>query len=427
MLEIGFIRENKDIVEAAIKNKHGEPVDLDHLLKLYDDRKELQSKLDEINQKKNEAAQARDVEKGKALKQEGQELEGKLKETTKEFIALMAKLPNIPSLDTPLGDDEDDNVEIRSWGEKPAFSFEPKPHWELGEALGIIDKERAARISGARFAYILGDLALVQFALIDLVFKTLTNKETLQRIADNAGLEDFTVTPFIPVVPPTIVKPEVLNAMGRLEPREDKYHLDQDDMYLVGSAEHSVGSMYTEEILDEKQLPLRYIGYSTSYRREAGSYGKDTKGILRLHQFDKLEMETFTLAGDSFKEQDFLVAIQEYLTQQIKVPHQTMAVCTGDMGVPDQRQFDINMWMPGQGAYKETHTSDLIGAFQARRLNTRVRRASGKTEFVHMNDATAFAIGRTLAAIMENYQQEDGSILIPEILRDYVGKECITN
>ena len=217
-----------------------------------------------------------------------------------------------------------------------------------------------------------------------------------------------------------------MQAMARLDPPEDKYFLAEDKLYLTGSAEHTLGSMHMNEIIEEKNLPIRYVGYSTAFRREAGSYGKDTKGILRMHQFDKIEIESFTLPERSLGEQDFIVAIQEYLMRKLGLHYRVVAICTGDMGFPDQRQFDIETWMPGQDAYRETHTSDLIGGFQARRLNTRVRRLNGETEYLHMNDATVFALGRTIIAILENYQQADGSVLIPEALVPYVGFDRIT-
>ena len=214
--------------------------------------------------------------------------------------------------------------------------------------------------------------------------------------------------------------------MARLEPKEDKYHLEIDDMYLIGSAEHTLGPMHMNQILNEKEMPIRYVGYSPAFRKEAGSYGKDTKGILRMHQFEKLEMETFCLPENSIQEQEFLVAIQEYFLQMIKLPYQVVLICTGDMGKPDFRQIDINTWMPGQNAYRETHTADLMTSFQSRRLNTRVKRTNGKIELVHMNDATICAVGRTLIAILENYQQADGTVKIPEVLKKYMnGKNFI--
>jgi seryl-tRNA synthetase len=223
-----------------------------------------------------------------------------------------------------------------------------------------------------------------------------------------------------------MVKPNIYLKMGRLDPKEDKYHIENDDLYLIGSAEHSLGPIHMNKTLEESEFPIRYVGYSPAFRREAGSYGKDTKGILRMHQFEKMELETFCLPENSIPEQEFLVAIQEYFLQKLELPYQVVLICTGDMGKPDYRQIDIETWMPGQNTYRETHTADLTGNFQARRLNTKVKRADGKTELVHMNDATICAMGRTMIAILENYQQKDGSIKIPEVLKKYMGgKEFI--
>lgn len=425
MLDIKFIRENKAIVQSAIKNKKvKDPVDLNKLLEVHDKKVELQQALDEINAKRNEAARDRDIEAGKTLKEEGAQIEEKKKKVDKEFVKLMLQIPNIPSPDTPVGKDDSENVVVRQKGEKPEFSFTPKAHWDLGTELDIIDNERAAKTSGARFTFLKGDLALLQFALIQYALSIVTNEETLKTIAKEAGLEVST-KPFIPIIPPSMVRPEVFNRMGRLEPKEDKYHVDEDDLYLVGSAEHTLGPMHMDEVLDEGDLPIRYIGYGTAYRREAGTYGKDTKGILRQHQFDKMEMETFCAPETSYQEQDFLVAIQEHLMTSLKIPYQVVQICTGDMGIPTHRQVDIESWMPGQDKYRETHTSDLIGSFQPRRLNTKVKRYTGKKEIVHMNDATLAAMGRTLIAIMENYQQEDGNIKVPEVLVPYMGGKTL--
>ncbi len=419
MLDIKFIRENPDIVRAALTNKNRE-VDLDRVLALAEERKAAAQAVADLNRRKNEAAAARDIEAGKAVKDEMQAAEEKHKELEKELVKLLTKIPNIPSPDTPLGPDESGNKVVRNWGEKPVFSFEPKAHWDLGPALGLFDTEKASLISGARFNYLFGDLARLQFALVQHVFSVLTDKAALGMIAQNAGLS-VDVTSFIPVVPPVFMRSQVMNRMARLDPIDDRFYFDKDDLVLVGSAEHTLGPLHMDEIIPESNLPIRYVGYSTAFRREAGSYGKDTKGILRQHQFDKIEMETFTKPEDGYREQDFLVAIQEYLMQQLQLPYQVVLVCTGDMGFPDQRQMDLETWMPGQGTYRETHSSDYVGGFQARRLGTRLKRADGSIEPVHMNDATVFAIGRTLIAIMENYQQADGSILVPEILRPYLG------
>jgi seryl-tRNA synthetase len=264
----------------------------------------------------------------------------------------------------------------------------------------------------------------MQFALISYVMHTLSSREMIEKIAKEANLE-VDAKPFIPVIPPVMMRADVMGRMARLHPIDERYYFEKDELVLVGSAEHTLGPLHMGEVIDESRLPIRYIGYSTAFRREAGTYGKDTRGILRQHQFDKLEMESFVRPEDGYREQDLFVAIQEYLMRSLKLPHQTVLICTGDMGKPDHRQFDIETWMPGQDTYRETQTSDYMGGYQARRLNTRVKNSAGELTFVHMNDGTAFAIGRTLIAIMENYQLEDGTIKVPDVLVPYVGKEIL--
>ena len=423
MLDIKFIRENKEIVAEAIKNRNKE-VDLDLLLSLSDQKKALRQKLDELNQKRNEAAKSRNIEEGSRLKAEAEQLESEFTEVEKKHFTLMMKVPNITSLDTPVGKDDTENKVIRSWGTPPEFSFPPKEHFELGEALGFLDIETAGQVSGSRFAYIKGDLALLQFALLQKCFQILTDEETLEKIAKEAGVS-ISVTPFTPVIPPVFVKPAVQNRMARFLTPEEHYMFPNDDLMLVGSAEHTLGPIHMDSIIDEKDLPIRYAGYSTAFRREAGSYGKDTKGILRQHQFDKIEMEIFSLPENGLQEQNFLVAIQEHILQILKLPHQVVMVCTGDMGFPDYRQIDVETWMPGQNTFRETHSADYIGGFQARRLNTKVKRKDGTLEFLHMNDATAIAMGRMLIAIIENYQQADGTIKVPDVLVPYMNGKTV--
>jgi seryl-tRNA synthetase len=425
MLDITFIRENPDIVRAALKNKNREGIDLERILALADERKVAAGAVSDINQKRGQAQAARDIEAGKRLKDELAAAEEKYKEIEKELVALLIKVPNIPSADTPVGPDESFNQVIRQWGEKPNFTFTPKAHWDIGKELGIIDTEKATEVSGARFTYLKGDLALMQFALIQLVMSVVTSRETLEKIIANAGLT-VSAKPFVPMIVPVMVKKQVQIRMARFLTPEEHYLFPEDDTMLVGSAEHTLGPLHMDEMLKEERLPLRYVGYSTAFRREAGAAGKDTRGILRQHQFDKVEAESFVRPEDGMAEQELLVAIQEYLLQQLKLPYQVVLVCTGDMGFPDQRQIDIETWMPGQDTYRETHSADYVGGFQARRLNTKIKRADGSNEPVHMNDATMIAIGRTLIAILENYQKEDGTVMIPEVLRPFMmGKEKI--
>ncbi len=419
MLDIAFILENKDIVRTAIENKGKEPVDLDRIETLYTKRTELVGAIGESNRQRKEAAAARDAARGSALKQQLATMEDELRSVTKELTDTVAAIPNIPSPDVPVGADESGNVVVRQWGEKPAFTFQPKAHWDLGKERGLIDSERAAKVSGSRFTYLKGGLVFLQFALIQWVLATVVDEAVIGEVITKNELA-VPDKPFVPVLPPVMITPEMFFGMARLEPREERYYIPDDNLFLIGSAEHTLGSMHAGEQFAEAELPLRYIGYSTSFRREAGSYGKDTKGILRQHQFDKLEFQSFTVGEKSKPEQDLLVALQEHLMQQLNLPYQVVAVCTGDMGGPDVRQIDIEAWMPGQDTYRETHSADLMGEYQTRRLGTKVKRDSGEKEFVHTNDATAFALGRTLIAIIENNQQEDGTIAVPEVLQPYM-------
>ncbi len=437
MLDIKFIRENREIVQEGAKKKRVD-IDIEKLIALDDERlkelKEIEDLRAEVNRVSNDIARDQDsalkiqlIEEMRNVKEDIKTKEEKLKKTMEEWQKIMLKIPNIPSVDTPEGPDDSGNKVVRSFGEKPQFSFKPKEHYELGKALGIIDSETAAEVVGSRYSYLKGDLVLMQFALIQMCLDILTNKETLEKIAKEANVS-ITPSVFLPIIPPVFVRPIVQVKMARYMTPEEHYMFPNDDLMLIGSAEHTLGSMHMNKIFEEKNLPIRYAGYSTAFRREAGAAGKDTNGILRQHQFDKLEMEVFSLPENSMQEQNFLVAIQEYVLQTLKLPYQVVAVCTGDMGFPDNRQIDIETWMPGQDKYRETHSSDSTGGFQSRRLNTRVRRSDGKIEPVHMNDATVIALGRTLIAIIENYQQADGTIKIPEVLKKYMGgREVITH
>ena len=422
MVDIKYIRENPEKVKEACKAKQVE-CDIDNILKLDEERRALLKEVEELKAQQNKLGKD-GIEEGKKLKEQIKEREPQLKKVEENLDAALLEVPNIPLDDVPRGKDESENQVIKKWGAPAKFDFKPKDHVALGESLGIIDIESAAKITGSRFAYLKGDAVFLEFALVQHAMEVLTSEKTLQKIA-NSVEKGYSAKPFVPVIPPVMIRPEVFRKMGRLTEADkgERYHLQQDDLYLVGSAEHTLGPLHMDESIAEDRLPLRYLGFSTAFRREAGSYGKDTKGIFRVHQFDKLEMESFTTPEDSVKEQNFLVAIQEYLMQSLEIPYQVVMICTGDMGKPDARQLDIEAWIPSEGKYRETHTADLMTDYQARRLNTKVKRKDGKTEFVHMNDATAFAIGRTLIAIMENYQQKDGSIKIPKVLQGYIGKK----
>jgi len=426
MLDIRFIRENAEKVQQAAKSK-GYDVSISELLRLDDERRSLQQQVDELRGRRNANAakmkggkpEQSAIDEGKQIKLELAEREGYLNNVEADFTALHKKVPNMPWDDVPYGVSEDDNLEVKVVGEKPEFDFEPKNHYEIAESRGWLDKERAAKVAGSRFAYVMGDLVKLQLAIEQFVINTLTDEETLKKIADETGLTVST-KPFVPVLPPLMIRTEPYDQMDRLEPSDDRYKIEGEELWLQGSAEHVLGSMHAGEIFEAAELPVRYIGLATSFRKEAGTYGKDMEGLIRMHQFDKLEMESFTAKEDSYNEHLFFVAIQEYLLQQLELPYHVLQKCTADIGKPNARGIDMEAWLPGQGKYRETHTADYMTDYQARRLNTRVRTESG-LELIHTNDATAFALGRAMVAIIENYQTSDNQVRIPRVLIPYLG------
>ncbi len=417
MLDIKFIRDNSDKVKRSCQ-KRDVKCDIDHILELDKKRRELLQKTEGLKAKQKKLGWDQQ-KKAKEIKNQIKDLGPSLEKTEQELQSILMKIPNLLAEDVPEGKDEKDNKVLRKFKEPTKFDFKPKDHMELGLAHHLIDTEKSAKISGSRFNYLFNEAVFLQLAIIHFVFDTLASEEIIKGLAKKVG-NPFN-KPFVPVLPPVIAKAEVMKKMDRFDPIEDRYYLEQDDSLLVGSAEHTLGPLHMNEIIPEKDLPIRYIGYSTAFRREAGSYGKDTTGILRRHQFDKAEMESFIQPEHGQKEQDLIVGIQEYFVRQLEIPHQVVLLCAGDMGAPDYRQVDIECWMPGQETYRETHTSDYMTDYQARRLNTRIKRKNGAIEFAYMNDATAIAVGRMLIAIIENYQQKDGSIKVPKALQKYMG------
>ncbi|MBI4053737.1 MAG: serine--tRNA ligase, partial [Candidatus Doudnabacteria bacterium] len=413
MLDIKFVRENTEKVKEAITAKKAK-VDLVKLFALDEEKRAVTTQLEQLRAQANLSSKAKPNDQSmivqlKQLKTQIKKLDQQKAKLEAVFSELMYQVPNVLLDDVPRGADESANKILRQHGAVPKFDFAPRDHMQLGEALDIIDIPSAARITGTRFAYLKGQAVLLQFALIQFTLDFLTDRKKVASVAEKIE-KGFSSNPFIPVLPPVMIRPEIFSKMGRLteQDKEERYYLPKDDLYLIGSAEHTLGPLHLDSTFEESQLPVRYLGFSTSFRREAGSYGRDTRGILRVHQFDKLEMESFCLAENSVKEQEFIIALQERMMQELELPYQVVLMCAGETSMPDSRQIDIETWMPGQGKYRETHTSDLMTDFQARRLNTKVRRKSGRSEFVHMNDATAFAIGRSIIAILENYQQKDG-------------------
>lgn len=424
MIDIQFIRDNPELVKEKAAQK-GYPVEIDRLLELDTQRKDLLQAVETLRNERNQIASdtknkpsEQVVERGRIVKTKLSVSENELKNLENEWQALYKKVPNMPLDYVPIGATEDGNIVIKTVGEPTTFDFKPKSHAQIAEVKGWLDKERAAKIAGSRFAYLKGDLVRLQFAIVQYVMNTLATERILKQIAADNKLVVST-KPFMPVIPPAMIKTEPYEGTSRLDREEITYKIEQDDLWMNASAEHSIVPMYMGESLDEKELPIRYIGYSTSFRREAGSYGKDMEGMFRMHQFDKLEMETFTTPETGLVEHKFLVAIQEYFMQQLGLPYRLVEKCTADIGFANAAGIDVETWLPGQDKYRETHSADYMTNYQARRLKTRVKRNSGN-DFVHTNDATALVLSRIPVAIMENYQTADGDVIVPKVLRKYM-------
>ncbi len=431
MLDIQFIRDNPDQVAEKSAQK-GYTVDIKSLLTKDDQRRSLQTEVDELRHQRNELTERmkgrkptdKEQQSGRQLKEKISALETELRKVDQLFLDDLKGIPNMPLSNVPVGSSEDENVVAKTVGEKPKFSFPVKSHHELGEQRDFIDKARAAKISGSRFAYIKGDLVRLQFAIISFVISKLTDPELIARLIKDNSL-NLSNKPFIPIIPPAMLRTEPYQASARLNAEEVTYKIEHDDLWLNASAEHTLCTMYMDEIIPEAELPLRLLGYSTSFRREAGTYGKDMEGILRMHQFDKLEMEVLSTKESGLEEHKLLVAIQEHLVSQLGLPYQLILKCTADIGKPNAAGMDINTWLPSQNTYRETHTADFMADFQSRDLKIRTRRNNGELELTHTNDATAFALGRIMAAIMENNQTSDGYIRVPEVLQPFLGQKQI--
>lgn len=426
MLDIQFIRENPKLIKEKSAQK-GYKVDIDQLLGFDKERRELLLQVEDLRRQRNElTTKSRgqkpsedQVKSGRELKDKLADLEHKLSSVGKELDILLKKVPNMPLDEVPVGASEDENKVIETVGKKPEFDFKPKTHIEIGINKGWIDKERAAKVAGSRFVYLKGDLVRLEFALMQFGLERLSDENFIKSIIEENKLK-VSSKPFMPVLPPAMAKTEVYDATARLDKEETTYKLADDELWLNASAEHTLVPMHMGEILKMADLPIRYLGYTTAFRREAGSYGKDTEGIIRLHQFNKLEMESFTTESDGVNEHILLVMLQRKLLEELGIPHQVIQKCTADIGGPNASGWDINCWMAGQNKYLETHTADYMTDYQARRLNTKYKTDGGKTLFVHTNDATVFS-ERPLIAIIENNQTKEGDVKVPKVLQKYMG------
>jgi len=423
MLDLKFIRENADVVREAVKNK-GEKAELDLLLNLDQRRRGLLQQADELKHQRNVVSER--IARMKKEKQDaGKEiadmrkvsdqigaLDQELRESEEKINDLLLTIPNLPHESVPVGMYEDSNVEIRSWGERPGFDFEPRPHWELGQILGILDLPKAAKVAGTGFLVLTGKGARLQRALINFMLDLHTKKHG-----------------YTEILPPFVANRTSMTGTGQLPKlADDMYHVEKDDLFLIPTAEVPVTNLHRDENLKEEELPIRYTAYTACFRREAGAYGKDTRGMIRVHQFDKVEMVKFVKPEDSYDELESLLKDAEQVLQLLNLPYRVRILCTGDLSFAAAKCYDIEAWCAGLGNYQEVSSCSNFVDFQARRMGLRFRpKGGGKLQYVHTLNGSGVALPRTMIAIMENYQTEKGTIIIPEVLRPYMdGMEEIT-
>ncbi len=423
MIDIRLLRKEPDLFKKSMKNRGYDEGIIDEVLTLDEEWRKLTADVNNLRAERNkiskEVAEAKKeedrakveklIEKGKEIGQKIKELEEKQRKVEEEQRQLLLRVPNLPHESVPIGEDETYNVEVRRWGTPSKFSFDPKAHWDLGPDMNLLDIERAGKLSGSRFVILYGKLARLERALIDFMLDLHTKEH---------GYKEVWV--------PHLVKRETMTWSGQLPKfEEEAYNTKKDDLFLIPTAEVPLVNLHAGEILKEDELPLKYVAYSPCYRREAGSYGKDVRGMVRNHQFDKVELVWYTTPERSYDDLEALVSHAEEVLKRLNLPYRVILLSTGDMGFTAAKTYDIEVWLPSYDFYKEISSCSNTEAFQARRSKTRFRRRDGKVEHVHLLNGSGLAVGRTLVAIMENYQQPDGSIKVPEVLIPYVGFEVI--
>jgi len=404
MLNIAFIRKYPDEVRKGLVAKNTDPKLVDRFLE-FDEQWRALTKDAEATRAEQKKIGQDDHEEARVLKTKLREMESELKRAEAEREVVLKEMPNLPLPDVPRGKTSEENVVLRESGEKRKFDFKPEDYLSIGERLGIIDVKNAAKISGSRFGALLGGGVLLELALVQYAMETLVKEK------------------FEPIIPPVLVEAKMMRGMGFIDVPKDAdevYAIEKDKLFLVGTSEQSVVPFHAGRSYSGTELPHRHAAFSTCFRREAGSYGKDTKGILRVHQFDKVEMISVTAPEESEKEHQFMLSLSEKFMQELKLPYRVLQLCTGDISRQSAKTYDIEVWLPVAGEYRETHSISNTTDFQARRLDVRYGSERG-TGFAHILNGTAFAIGRTIIAILENYQQKDGSVAIPEVLQKYMG------
>ncbi|MGI5841053.1 MAG: serine--tRNA ligase [Patescibacteria group bacterium] len=408
MLDIKFIRENVDIVKEGVRNKNYDDKVIDDVLLKDASKRELQAKVESLKAEKNKLNRDQ-IDRAKEIKIELKDLEQNLKQEDDALMELLSEIPNIPMKGVPVGKGEDGNVEIKKWGEPRKFDFEPKNHLDIGKQLGILDFETGAKVTGSQFYYLYGDGALLELALVQYAFNLLAKEG------------------FIPVMTPDLAKSRYYLGTG-YSPRGKEaqtYKIEDEDLGLIATAEVTLAGKHADEILSQNDLPIKYVGYSHCFRREAGAYGKYSKGLYRVHQFTKVEMFIYCTSEESNKFHEYILGLEEIIYQNLGLPYRVLEMCTGDLGAMATRKFDIEAWMPGRNEYGEVTSTSNCTDYQARNLNIKYKSKDGSTKYVHMLNGTAIATSRTPLAILENYQNQDGSVTIPEVLRPIMGKDKI--
>jgi seryl-tRNA synthetase len=417
MLDIKYIRENADTLKKAVADKQLNPKIIDEVLRVDGERRALMEQVQALRAQMNDhAAKLKggqpsddDIAVGRDLKEKLKDVEPQLNQLEKAFGDLMYQVPNPAASDVPFGKDDTDNVEVKKWGEIPKYDFTPKTHDEIMEALDLIDTKRAVRIGGTRSFFTKNDLVLLEYAVLTFALKHMIAKG------------------FTPMTVPWMVNEDAMWGTGYFPWGQEDHYRTQDNQSLIGTAEVSLTAYRKDEVLNEKDLPLKMVGISPCFRREVGTYGKDTKGVFRLHQFNKVEQVVYTIADEdeTRRMHDEMLTHAEDVLQALKLPYHVLLMCTGDMGAGQRRKYDIETWFPAQGKYRETHSDSYFDDFQARRLNIRYRAKDGQMKFVYTINNTVAATPRLLAAIIENYQQADGSVKVPDVLVPFMGKEII--
>ena len=416
MYTLRFVRDNEELIREALRKRQYDESIVEQLLALDEERRREVTALQELNTKRNELTAvvskkkkagidaSEEIQLLKELKEDVSMKEAVVSELEVKIREILVQLPNIPHESVPAGKDSSENVEVRRWGEPRVFPFQPQPHWVIGENMNILDFQRAAKISGSRFVAYQGLGALLELSLINLMVWTHVKEH------------GYTF-----VIPPYLVKSETAFGTGHLPKFKDEmYYCPEDDLYLIPTAELPMVAYHSGDVLSEAELPKRYVAYSACFRREAGAAGRDTRGLIRRHQFNKVELIKITRPENSYDELESMVNDAESILQLLDLPYRVVLLCTGDMGFAAAKTYDIEVWMPSYGRYVEISSCSNTEGFQARRANVRMRRSDGSMDYPHMLNGSGLAVGRTLAAIMENYQKEDGTFDIPEALKAFM-------